>query len=513
MNEYTGFESYQPSFDLKEDKPKREYSVKESLYAWFCIIVGYLFCRTFPVWSKPLGSFIVILLVFAGSFCMLKLGGIKIKAVSILTAFSAVLLSGSTLFISNEFLQFLSFGYAVVMLFIFTYSATGNSLEQGFSNLIFADLIKAVFVLPITSFTALFHAVLSNMSQKGGKLVAKVALGIIAAVIPTVIVASLLSYDANFSEMLSGIIEFGFDDVMSHIASLFFGIPIGFYIFASYISSIDKNCNDIMSADQCRNVLAKLKIAPMVTVMAATLPILVVYAMFFFSQFEYFTNGFAGVLPENFSYANYAREGFFQLCTVSVINLIIISCISLFLKRKSEKTPAFIKLVTILYSVFTLLLIATAMAKMVLYIDCYGLTPKRVYASWFMIVLAIIFILVIVKQFVPSLKSVAVSFAVFVLAFAILCFANTDALIAKYNVDRYIDGSLTDIDAEALYKLGDSAVEHLVRLYEHEDNAYTKLCIKEYLYESKENIENSSSVFSFTLPGLGAKAALSRVLP
>ena len=495
--------------DYGLEKEKREYSKKESIYAWFCILSGYLFCLAFPVWSYPFGSFFVTLILFAGSFVMLKSAGFKIKNLALLAAVFAIVSSASMLFVSNSFLQFFAYAYSGVTFFDFIYSATGNNLEQGFSSLFYADFIKAIFVLPLNSLDALFYAIFS-LKSGNARMVAKIAFGVIAAIVPTAIVTILLSYDSSFYSLIEKLMDFDFHTVFVHVASLFFGVLIGFCLFSLYISAVDKKCEDNMNIEYWQNTSKSLKIAPVATIITATIPVLVVYVLFFFSQLEYFISGFLNTLPSEFSYAEYAREGFFQLCAVSVINLIILSCVHLFVKKKEEKVPVVIKILSVVYSIFTLLLISTAMAKMVMYIGYYGLTPKRVYASWFMIVLAIVFIFIIIKQFCVSFKLVPISFTALVSLFMILCFTNTDALIAKYNVDQYLNGKTDTIDTHLLYKLGDSGVTELVRVYEQSLNGENEeLNIHHYITEF-DNLYNDSSVFSYTIPKLKAKAALSR---
>ena len=36
------------------------YSTLESIFAWICFASGYLFCRIFPVYEKPLGGFLFV---------------------------------------------------------------------------------------------------------------------------------------------------------------------------------------------------------------------------------------------------------------------------------------------------------------------------------------------------------------------------------------------------------------------------------------------------------------------
>ena len=196
---------------------------------------------------------------------------------------------------------------------------------------------------------------------------------------------------------------------------------------------------------------------------------LAVYVLFFISQWKYYLSAFTGKLPVETSYAEYAREGFFQLCAVAVINLLVVIAVSLFMKRKGEKPSVPQRILSVAVSVSTLVLIATALAKMVMYIDCYGLTHKRVYASWFMAVLAALFVIIAVKQFVHRLPVIALSFAMCVISFAFLVFADADTVIAEYNVDRYIEGSLDNVDINNLTDLGDSALPALIRLGKHLD--------------------------------------------
>ena len=45
-------------------KPPREYKGYECIFAWFCLLSGYLFCRAFPIGSSPLGCMFIVLLLF-----------------------------------------------------------------------------------------------------------------------------------------------------------------------------------------------------------------------------------------------------------------------------------------------------------------------------------------------------------------------------------------------------------------------------------------------------------------
>lgn len=446
---------------------KREYSLVECIFAWFSLLAGYLLCRFFPATESPFASLIIAVIIFAVTVVVLVIKGAKIKGMPLFALASSLLLLCSLFLSSNKTVYFFVYLYAILSYMYFVSASFGNALSKGFSNLILADYFRALFVLPFNSFAEVFSALSQGKGKQGARLLLKVLGGIAIAFIPTLIIAALLSYDAGFVDILDKMFDFDFLTIFINIISVLFGIPVGMYIYGAFISSVDKKCENILPAASFREAKTKMQKVPVITAVSAALPPLALYVIFFVSQFKYYVSGFVGVLPDNESYAEYARSGFFQLCTVSVINLIVIIALTLFMKRKGKMVV--LKTINILYSVSTLILMSTAASKMALYINEFGLTPKRVYASWFMILLAVIFVLIIVKQFAPKFKIIPVSLIVTVAMSLIITLGGTEQFIAKYNVDRYLSGSLETVDVYAIAQLKDSGIPQLVRLVKHFD--------------------------------------------
>lgn len=501
-------------------KPTREFTTLEKVFAWLSFILGYLFCRAFPVGDSPLGGFMFVVVLFVVTTIVLKLKGCKFTATPIVFALSAIGVSLSLIISNNSFIYFFAYSYAIAAYCYFVYSVLSIASPLGLYDFILVDFFKALFIAPFISFAHLFRGMFSGRARSGGKIISKVLLGIAIAILPTSIVLALLCYDESFLDLLGKIFNFSLADVFSHIFSLGFAIPIGMYIYGLFITSTDKACQDVMNADECKKAFRGMRIAPVVTILAAAIPVLLVYVVFFISQIDYYVSGFTGGLPSNLSYAQYAREGFFQLCIVSVINLVVILLALMFMKRKSEKPPVSLKILTIVYCVFTLVLISTAVSKMVMYIDYYGLTQKRVYATWFMILLAVIFIIIAVKQFVSKFKAIASGFVVCIVLFAALAVSNVDSYIASYNIDRYLNGSLKSVDVNDMYDLGYSAVPEMVRLYDalsekekttgftYEDRLNYN-SVKAYLRGRAFGLKDSEGeVFSFNIPATRARKAL-----
>ena len=502
---------------------KRKFSVIESVFAWVCLVFGYLFCRVFPLSESPLGGFCFTSVLFITGFIVLRIMKKKVTLLPTLIILSAVLTSFSIILTSNDFLHFFSYCYSLAVFGYFIYSACGNTVKKGFTDLIFADFFKALIIMPFCSFNAIFKALFAKNRKGNSKTFLMVLLGIAITILPTLIVFGLLSYDSDFTNLLKNIFDFKLDKFWSHLGSLILGVPLGMYLYGLFISSIDNKCKTILNEENSAIAIQNMRIAPLATMLAATIPLLFLYVVFFISQWKYYVSGFTGILPQEFSYAFYAREGFFQLCTVAVINLLVITAVILFLKRNHIVSKIILKAIVLTFSATTLILISTAIAKMVMYINTYGLTPKRVYSTWFMILIALIFILLSVKMFIKRLKVVALTFVTTVALFALIALPNVDAFIANYNVNRYINGTLETVDLEAMKELGSSAIPSLIELDEYIDErikneTYSRedvilgAEINDYFVEASADLRHSDrNIFSYTIPDKIAQNKLKEI--
>ncbi len=495
----------------KEASPPRVFTALESAFAWLAVLFGYLFCRSVPVNKHPLGGVLLVVALFTCTSVVLYVSKKRISFTAYMIALSAILLSFSLIVSSNGFVGTLAFLYAIAAYAYFVYTATDNNIEKPLGELCFFDFIKALFVMPFFSFVQIFSAMFGK-SSRCGKVVLKILIGIGLAIIPTVIIRLLLSFDQGFNDILNKIFKFSFWDIFSHALSLQFGIPVGMYIFGLFLSSADKKAPDVMNAEKCRSTSDKIKIMSSASAVIAVLPVMALYTIFFVSQWQNYFSAFAGILPSDTIYAEYARSGFFELCGVAALNLLFILLISLFTKKKGAGSGIAVRIINSVLAFMTIVLICTAMSKMILYIKRFGLTPKRVYASWFIIVLAVIFIFIIIKQIFARFNFAAFAIISCVLLFALLGLSGTDSIIAEYNVDRYIDGTLESVDLEAMSELGDSAIPALVRYGETLDpDSCEYTALKYYLEEYEKGL--GDSFFGISIPRERAKKALNKIFP
>ncbi len=112
------------------------------------------------------------------------------------------------------------------------------------------------------------------------------------------------------------------------------------------------------------------------------------YLLFFVLQGQYLFGGITGRLPEGFTVANYARQGFFELCRVMLLNLGLVAALAALADRPLRGHKGLQIAGTVLLGQ-SLLLWLTAAAKLALYIGTFGFTAKRLLAAWALLVLAV----------------------------------------------------------------------------------------------------------------------------
>ena len=89
--------------------------------------------------------------------------------------------------------------------------------------------------------------------------------------------------------------------------------------------------------------------------------------------------------------------------------------------------------INVVLSVLTILLVITAMSKMLLYISAYGLTEKRVLTMVFMIWLLLIFVMMILWQF-KRIQLVRIGFLTGTVFYTLLCVLPVMEWIYTFNM-------------------------------------------------------------------------------
>lgn len=463
---------------IKEEKPPF-CSLTESVFSVIFLFTGYLFIKLFVLHSCGLMAAFFLLATLFASAVLAKLRKADGSRYSKLYFVLAAVFSVGTGLSANGTIRFMSFCFAAVYYAMWAY-ALNNPEWKGFGKSAFCGISEAAISVPKQNFTACPKAVFGLFHRKNGaKNVGYAVLGLALSVPLTIIVCLLLmSADNGFENMIRSI----FDGIrLEGFWNFAFGLPISFLLFGVIFGAVSSKDKLRTDAALYEAKAEKRHFAPSALVCAFIAPLCIIYVLFFFSQLGYFISAFGGILPEEFSAAEYARKGFFELCAVAVINLAVIAVVNAFCRRDGKGTV--LKLVTVVLSVFTLILIATAQSKMFLYIDRFGLTAKRVYTSWFMFILAAVFVLIIISRF-KEFRVASIGAAIITSASLLLGFCGADGLIARYDAKLIESGIMSEYPED----LSADAVPVISQCLKSENEALAKAARKCYI----ELLENAS---------------------
>lgn len=453
-----GNASLSPSSTI-QTKPKETFAKKEQILAFASMALGFLFVRF--VCCHVTGLLTTVFFALLITFCILYLRRSKQTFTKNHKALAAVLYAFSLVYTitANRLLTFLCTVFLILTSALFVHAVCHP--EGGVFRWLPCSLSKAVFSHPFGGFGKCPAAALSGIRQKSGwKNIGYVIGGLLITVPLTILVAALLcSADQGMDQLFNYLFFelFNHDELSAELLTLLpqicFGILIGFYIFGMLYSNAVKSCAPPLQERDCENTLLTLRFLPNPMVYAAVTPICILYVLFFASQFRYFLGGFTGDLSDGFTYAEYARRGFFELCGVCCINIAVIGIMSFCTRIGGAVKPMLLKIYTLFLAVCSLILAGTAIAKMCLYIANYGMTQLRIYTTWFMILLIMGFVLIIIRQFKLYFPVCKIGFALFTGMFALLCFSRPDAWMTRYNAHMYHAGVLAEFDYNHLASL------------------------------------------------------------
>ncbi|MCD0484659.1 DUF4173 domain-containing protein [Streptacidiphilus sp. ASG 303] len=192
----------------------------------------------------------------------------------------------------------------------------------------------------------------------------------------------------------------------------------------------------------------------------------VLFAVFIGVQLVVLFGGYAAVLRSTgLTYAQYARQGFWQLLCVTVLTLAVVAAAHRRAPRATRRDTVLVRCLLGTLCLLTVVVVASALRRMQLYVDAYGLTQLRVWVGAVEIWLGAVLLLLMAAGLLRSgrwlPRAVALSAAVGVLAYGL---ASPDALVARQNVSRF--DRTGRIDLGYLRLLSADAVPALDRLPE-----------------------------------------------
>lgn len=165
-------------------------------------------------------------------------------------------------------------------------------------------------------------------------------------------------------------------------------------------------------------------------------------------------------------YTRYARTGFFELCLLAVIHAAAIFLLNRRIRNGSAANPKRLKALAAALCLYTVFIAVTVLAQMTVYIRGRGLSERRLYASWFAVMIGAAFLVLCIRRFVRKLPAAAVPAVSFAVLAGLMFHAHPEQRIAEYNIGRYESGALDELDVEMLCGMSDEAYTVMAQ---HED--------------------------------------------
>jgi len=156
----------------------------------------------------------------------------------------------------------------------------------------------------------------------------------------------------------------------------------------------------------------KIKSIDKTIIISMLLVINFVFVLFLVSEVSKLCGNFLNI-PQGYIYSSYAREGFFQLLFVTLINFSIISY--LMYKTNLVKENKIVKSLLILLIMFQVFLIFNSYYRMFLYIGKFGFTNLRLQVILFLFMELLLFG-VITKKIVSTIKNDELIFLIIVVS-------------------------------------------------------------------------------------------------
>jgi len=395
----------------------------------------------------------------------------------------------STMLIAFTFVLFsniiLSFFNTIFIISSFTaYAIIKTNREVLKDTSFFKKMIKRLIPRTFTNFSKPFmflNELIKNIGKiKTNSELGKVLKGILFALpILMVILILLSSADMIFNYYLSSVFIIFGNFQLSHLVIHLIIIILFFLYIFGFIWSF--KYEGIYESSE-----GKLKVNfEVLTVMPILLMLNGVYLMFTVIQFSYLYGGGSTELPSSFTYAEYARRGFFELVTVTVINFTIILCTIKFMKRENTKLEKCNNAFLSLLIVFTLNMIFSAHYKMSLYENTYGYTYLRVFVHIFMMLLFILFIIALAGIWVRKTPITKLCIISSLIMYVVLNYINVDVFIVKKNIELY--NRTQNLDVNYLSNLSYDTLPYLVQFTLNDSSEKSKE-LKEKLMDKQQDI-------------------------
>ncbi len=187
----------------------------------------------------------------------------------------------------------------------------------------------------------------------------------------------------------------------------------------------------------------------------------VLFLLFILIQLAYLFGGQSNISAQGFTYAQYARKGFFELLVAAILAFAMLWTVDKTVAKTAGGHSLAFRILSSALIIEVILIMVSAFKRLYLYEQAFGFTTLRLYSHSFVIFLAAIFVLLLIK-ILKNQSENHFAFPAFIMAITFLVgmnLLNPDAFIARQNLDRlHQTGKL---DAAYMSELSEDALPQI----------------------------------------------------
>ena len=482
--------------DAQNSRPS--ISAKASLMAGVSLVLGLLFDYFFYGKIPGIGFPIYVGLILAGLFIISTYLKKRIDRQALWLLIPLIFFSAMVFVRSSVPLTLLNIVGSLLLLLLIIEASSTRLLK----DFLVGDYIK-IFFLPF-GFIRPFLETLTNILRfreagTGPKTFSRVVRGIIIA-LPVLLVFLVLfsSADLIFQKYLLNLIhiDVDFQTVLRSILVLCAtSALIGAYSYAfskkedSAVSGATINKSHTVGHIETSILLGAVN---------------VLFFAFILVQLTYLFGGEGNIASQGFTYAEYARKGFFELIAVAVISFLLVLVTERYTAKKDTEHTLIFKTLSTALIVQVVLIMASAFKRLLLYEEAYGFTTLRLYSHAFIVFLAAIFILLLYKIFKDKRENLFVfrAFVSILIFLAAMNILNPDAFIARRNIERF--KTTDNLDIYYLNWLSDDAIPETVKILDIRDEGLRKSFARELYWRTQKDLPLLSGWQSLNISRMNA---------
>jgi len=286
---------------------------------------------------------------------------------------------------------------------------------------------------------------------------------LIALPVVTVLAALLSSADLVFADRLKALLTFfDIEKLPQYIFRMIYILILTFLFTGVYLHALLPG-KDAARPDANQPVVKPfLGWTEAVIVLGA---VVLLFTFFVTLQFQYLFGGQANITAAGYTYSEYARRGFSELVAVAVISLGLTLVLGSVARREKPSQSTTFTILSTALLVLVLVILGSALQRLLLYEQAYGFTRLRTYTLVFIPWLALLLLAAIGLGLARKSGRFGLALLIAIAGFGLTMGAiNVDGFIARQNIERGLRGE--EFDRAYLGELSTDAVPVMLKYYQ-----------------------------------------------